>query len=135
MQPNEAKKDPADAKEEKPDSCIKSFFASLLNAVICCGILFVMAHFLDLWIPVIISLGFQMFVFFFHALPMSSERFYDLSGSMTHCLVIAASLVETQTQKSPRQVFCSMASIIWLTRLGSFLFLRIEKDGRDDRFG
>lgn len=93
-----------------------------------------MAHFLDIWIPVIISLGFQLFVFLFHALPMRSERFYDLSGSMTHCFVIAASLVETQTQKSPRQVFLSMASIIWLTRLGSFLFLRIEKDGRDDRF-
>lgn len=63
-----------------------------------------------------------------------SERFYDLSGSATHLLVIAVSLVYTESSKSPRQVFLSLASLIWLTRLGSFLYLRIEKDGRDERF-
>lgn len=98
------------------------------------AILFVMGHFLDLWLYVAISFGFQMLVFIFHGLPAKSERFYDISGSMTHCLVIGASLVETQTQKSPRQIFLSMASLIWLVRLGSFLYLRIEKDGKDVRF-
>jgi len=28
----------------------------------------------------------------------------------------------------------ALASVIWMVRLGSFLFLRIEKDGKDGRF-
>jgi hypothetical protein len=67
----------------------------LLINVLCITVFFVMGHFLDLWLYVAISLGIQMFVFIFHGLPMSSERFYDLSGSMTHCVVIAASLIST----------------------------------------
>jgi steroid 5-alpha reductase family enzyme len=27
-----------------------------------------------------------------------------------------------------------LASLVWLVRLGSFLYLRIEKDGKDERF-
>lgn len=28
----------------------------------------------------------------------------------------------------------ALASVIWMTRLGSFLFLRIARDGKDERF-
>lgn len=28
----------------------------------------------------------------------------------------------------------AFSSVIWMTRLGSFLFLRIAKDGKDERF-
>lgn len=74
-----------------------------------------------------------MIVFIFHGLPYKSDRFFDLSGSLTHCLVIGASLIINENQKSPRQIFISICSIIWLVRLGTFLYLRIEKDGKDVR--
>jgi len=38
------------------------------------------------------------------------------------------------TPRSPRQVACALASVAWCCRLGTFLFLRIEKDGKDGRF-
>jgi len=38
------------------------------------------------------------------------------------------------TPRSPRQVACALASVAWCSRLGTFLFLRIEKDGKDGRF-
>jgi len=83
---------------------------------------------------VIIALGLQWLVFIVHALPFSSETFYDLSGSLTHLAVILTPMVSVTRARTPRQLVCAFASVIWMTRLGSFLFLRIRKDGKDERF-
>ncbi|KAH7419148.1 hypothetical protein BKA64DRAFT_729262 [Cadophora sp. MPI-SDFR-AT-0126] len=93
-----------------------------------------------------------------------SERFYDLSGSITYFSVTAlslylptlraraaASLAGTAKPAFPsllaaftgtggpnglnwRQVVLSTAVSIWAARLGSYLFQRVIADGRDSRF-
>ncbi|PVI05152.1 DUF1295-domain-containing protein [Periconia macrospinosa] len=87
-----------------------------------------------------------------------TERFYDLSGSLTYlsCTALslalpylrarsagqfAGGLAEYLSAPAPgqggwwwRQVVLSAGVGIWATRLGSFLFARITSDGHDSRF-
>ena len=83
---------------------------------------------------VLIALGLQWLVFVVHAMPFKSEVFYDLSGSLTHLAVILTPMVSVVRERTPRQLLCAVLSVVWMTRLGSFLFLRIRKDGKDERF-
>lgn len=61
-----------------------------------------------------------------------TERFYDLTGSLTYLCVVALALVFGNGD--PRSVLLAALIAIWATRLGSFLFLRIRRDGSDGRF-
>ena len=61
----------------------------------------------------------------------TTEAYYDLAGAVTHVGVILAAMSDGP---SKRQVLGSVAAVIWATRLGTFLFLRISKDGHDKRF-
>ncbi|KAG0648621.1 hypothetical protein D0Z07_4923 [Hyphodiscus hymeniophilus] len=93
-----------------------------------------------------------------------SERFYDLSGSLTYLSVTALSLyLPTLRARASlaggikpawpslldalkggagaganalnwRQVVLSTAVAVWATRLGSYLFQRVLSDGKDSRF-
>jgi len=93
-----------------------------------------------------------------------SERFYDLSGSLTYLSVTALSLylpalraraaAHVAGRVKPawpsllaafngtggpnglnwRQVVLSTAVAVWATRLGSYLFKRVLSDGKDSRF-
>ncbi len=78
-------------------------------------------------------MGIQYAVYLLHALPCRSEKFYDLSGSLTHLSLVMYSLM-TVSHPSPRHIVVSVLIIIWLTRLGSYLFTRILADGVDTRF-
>ena len=81
------------------------------------------------------ALGMQYLVYLIHGLPYRSEKFYDLSGSFTHlAVVVVALLAGTSSRRSPRQLFTAIASVIWMTRLGTFLYNRILRDGKDGRF-
>ena len=80
-----------------------------------------------------VALGLQYAVFVLHALPNGSEKYYDLSGSFTHLALVAASVLETRL-RSPRQMLLTLASVVWMVRLGTFLYIRILRDGRDPRF-
>ena len=62
-----------------------------------------------------------------------TEHFYDLTGSLTYISTTAAAIYFSQNLDMRSLTVASMV-IIWATRLGSFLFIRISKDGRDDRF-
>ena len=87
-----------------------------------------------MWLSVVVALGIQYAVFFCHGLPYNSEKYYDLSGSFTHFAVVAASLVTTPGGASARQVLFGLLSTVWMVRLGTFLYIRILRDGRDHRF-
>lgn len=64
---------------------------------------------------------------------MKTEKCYDLTGSGT--FIACTILVATAAQPlSLYQVICASMVLIWAARLGSFLFLRIHKDGVDTRF-
>eukprot|EP00965_Chrysotila_dentata_P213486 6187649-Pleurochrysis_carterae.AAC.1 len=91
---------------------------------------------LSLAIPeaVVLAVTLQLAVFLAHGLPNRSEEFYDISGSVTHFVVVAGSLVAHQRIRTPRQLLMALASTVWMTRLGTFLYLRISKDKKDERF-
>mmetsp|Transcript_35356 Transcript_35356/g.41673 ORF Transcript_35356/g.41673 Transcript_35356/m.41673 type:complete len:305 (-) Transcript_35356:26-940(-) len=97
-------------------------------------ILYLIASQLNLGYYVVIATGIQIAVFLFHGLPYKSERFYDISGSATHFALVAASLIRETRIRSSRQILMALASTVWMTRLGTFLYVRISKDGKDDRF-
>ena len=65
-----------------------------------------------------------------------TEKFYDLTGSLTYITAISFALYSTNTSQSLDlgSLIIGAAIIIWAVRLGSFLFMRIHKDKKDGRF-
>ena len=72
-------------------------------------------------------------VAFVPAYLMQTERFYDLTGSVTHISVTVFALVATG-RFDPRGVLLTALVLIWAGRLGLFLFMRVHADGKDGRF-
>ncbi len=62
-----------------------------------------------------------------------TERYYDLTGSLTYISVALIALT-LSGNTGPGEVLLVALIIAWATRLGSFLFLRILADGKDSRF-
>ena len=62
-----------------------------------------------------------------------TEKFYDITGSITYILVITLALVLGQGIDA-RGILLWTLVVVWAVRLGGFLFRRIQKAGRDDRF-
>ena len=65
-----------------------------------------------------------------------TEKFYDLTGSLTYISAILLALYSTNTSQSfdLGGLIIGAAIIMWAVRLGSFLFMRIHKDKKDGRF-
>lgn len=62
-----------------------------------------------------------------------TEKYYDLTGSLTYLTVIAAACWLSPTLDWRAAIVAAMVGI-WAIRLGSFLFRRIAADGKDVRF-
>jgi len=62
-----------------------------------------------------------------------TEKFFDLTGSLTYIAVITLALLLSPGPDS-RSVLLYALVFIWAVRLGTFLFRRIQKAGKDDRF-
>lgn len=60
-----------------------------------------------------------------------TEKYYDLTGSLTYISV--ALIAQAHTEALVGKIIAGMVCI-WALRLGSFLFLRIRRDGKDTRF-
>ncbi len=65
-----------------------------------------------------------------------TEKFYDLTGSLTYITAISFALYSTNTPQNLDlgSLIIGIAIILWAIRLGSFLFMRIHKDKKDGRF-
>ena len=65
-----------------------------------------------------------------------TEKFYDLTGSLTYITAILFALYSTNTSQNLDlgSLIIGLAIIMWAVRLGSFLFMRIHKDKKDGRF-
>ena len=65
-----------------------------------------------------------------------TEKFYDLTGSLTYITAILFALYSTNTFQNLDlgSLIIGLAIIMWAVRLGSFLFMRIHKDKKDGRF-
>lgn len=61
-----------------------------------------------------------------------TERFYDLTGTLTYLTVVVVALV--LGGGGARAVLLAALVAVWAVRLGSFLVVRIARDGSDGRF-
>jgi steroid 5-alpha reductase family enzyme len=62
-----------------------------------------------------------------------TEKYFDLTGSLTYISVITLALVFS-IGADGRSILLWALVVIWAARLGTFLFRRIKKAGKDDRF-
>ena len=73
---------------------------------------------------------------FIPAYIFQTEKFYDLSGSLTYISVVSFCFYSNyeSSRINLGNIIISSLIIIWAVRLGSFLFIRIKKAGEDIRF-
>jgi steroid 5-alpha reductase family enzyme len=65
-----------------------------------------------------------------------TEKFFDLTGSITYISVVGVAVCYSRysVELDARSVLVAALVIVWALRLGTFLFTRIKKAGKDDRF-
>jgi steroid 5-alpha reductase family enzyme len=70
---------------------------------------------------------------FIPAYLLQSERFYDLTGSLTYITVTALAVL-LSPEVDARSLLLLVLVVVWAARLGTYLVRRIRKAGKDDRF-
>ena len=70
---------------------------------------------------------------FIPAMILRTERFFDLTGSLTFFVISAALLLLTPMPDARSWILAAMV-MLWAVRLGSFLAMRVHKAGSDGRF-
>ncbi len=90
-----------------------------------------------LGLPVVawaVAAAFAMqWIAFVPAFLFRTERFYDLTGSVTYITVVVFTLALGR-QMDVRSLVLGILIIIWAARLGTFLFRRVRAAGSDARF-
>jgi steroid 5-alpha reductase family enzyme len=72
-------------------------------------------------------------VAFIPAFVRQTEKFFDLTGSISYITVIVVAVIATPAVDARAILLLGMVSV-WAIRLGSFLFRRIHAAGEDRRF-
>lgn len=87
-------------------------------------------------LPVLALLAFAVqWLAFIPAYTHQTEHYYDLTGSLTYCsLIVVALLISQRDGWDPRALLLTGLVTLWYLRLGSFLFRRVRRDGKDGRF-
>ena len=70
---------------------------------------------------------------FVPAFVLQDEGFYDLTGSLTYISVTILA-VALSPEVDGRSILLLVLVVIWAGRLGTYLFRRIRKAGKDERF-
>jgi steroid 5-alpha reductase family enzyme len=70
---------------------------------------------------------------FIHAWTRQTEKFFDLAGSLTYISVISLAFF-FGPRPDARSVLLWAMVIVWAARLGTYLYTRIRKAGKDARF-
>ena len=92
---------------------------------------------IDLVLRVVILAFMIQWIAFLPAYIFQTEKFYDLTGSLTYLSVVWYSLFYSSnsfTDLNGANIAIVLLITFWAVRLGSFLFMRIHKDGEDKRF-
>ena len=114
---------------------MKNHLFNILSSIIAFYIPFQIALLTDL--PLVKNLILLIFsiqwIFFIPAYIFQTEKFFDLTGSITYLTTVFAALYITDSGKISDYVIV-LCVAIWAIRLGSFLFMRIHKAGEDRRF-
>lgn len=79
------------------------------------------------------SLAINMFFFIFAAL-FKTDKVTDFTYSLSFFLLAPILLFSSGHPFSTEQVLVTLAIMLWALRLGTYLFYRILKIGKDDRF-
>ncbi len=93
----------------------------------------------SLLVTFIIDAAIQI-TFFIPAAIFSTERYYDFSGAITYISCVLTALLWRQNVNdsipllSARQIIVACFVLLWAIRLGTWLFLRILREGHDARF-
>ena len=61
-----------------------------------------------------------------------TEKFFDLTGSLTYISVTALAILLSPVRDG-RSLLLLALVVIWAARLGLFLFRRVQKAGKDER--
>ncbi len=72
-------------------------------------------------------------VAFVPAFLRQTEKFFDLTGSITYVTVVLIPVLLSPIVDARSLLLLAMV-LVWAIRLGAFLFRRIRKAGKDDRF-
>ena len=114
---------------------MKNHLFNILSSIIAFYIPFQIALLTDL--PLVKNLILLIFciqwISFIPAFIFQTEKFYDLTGSITYLTTVFTALCITDSGNISDYVIVSCVAI-WAIRLGSFLFMRIHKAGEDRRF-
>ena len=70
---------------------------------------------------------------FIPAFILQSEKFFDLTGSLTYITVVVVAVL-LSPEIDGRSILLLALVVIWALRLGTFLVRRIQKAGKDARF-
>ena len=73
------------------------------------------------------------FAIFLPSFFFQTEKFYDLTGSLTYIAVTSIAYFSLD-KPTTIDTILYLYVIVWAGRLGIFLFRRINKDGKDERF-
>ncbi len=80
----------------------------------------------------LVAFGINWIAFLF-SWAIRTEKFYDLTGSLTYMCVMVFALVSV-ARYDARSLLLTGLVIVWALRLGSFLFRRVLVAGSDSRF-
>ena len=88
-------------------------------------------------VPIFILCAVVVFVInwfaYIPAIIKKTEHFYDLVGSLTYISVIVIAII-LSASFDWRSIVVALMVVVWASRLGMFLFVRVKKAGADDRF-
>ena len=114
---------------------MKNHLFNILTSIIAFYIPFQIALLTDLTIVknLILLIFSIQWISFIPAYIFQTEKFFDLTGSITYLTTVFAALYITDSAKISDYVIV-LCVAIWAIRLGSFLFMRIHKAGEDRRF-
>lgn len=118
----------------------KYFIASVIEIVIAVGVAFAGSQYsvkvggLPLF-AILVAWAFVLnWLVFIPAYKFQTEKFFDLTGSITYITTMLLAFFLNPEARDARSLLMMAVVLIWALRLGSFLFTRIQRDGKDGRF-
>lgn len=92
---------------------------------------------MEIWgLPMLFVFGAAAFLIqwiaFVPAFIFQTEKYFDLIGSLTYITLAVIALIFSN--KDTGSILIALMVLVWAMRLGSFLFVRVQKVGHDTRF-
>ncbi len=118
----------------------KFFIAILLEILIAVGIAFAGSQYsvkVGNWplFGILVTWAFVLnWLVFIPAFIKQTEKFFDLTGSITYITTMLLAFFFNPEARDARSLLMMGVVMVWALRLGTFLFTRIRREGKDGRF-